>query len=327
MKNTRLLIFSFAALCLFVAIFSNSRCFVYADLPAITLRPDGTIDPPTAAISHLGNTYVLTGNTKNYFLDIQCSDITLEGAGYTLIAQGTDSRTGILVEGDNVTVKDVSITGFGGLAIIVNGSSNVIENNFITRNGGGITIFGSNNYVADNNISSNMDSEISIYGSHNNITQNHLWGVYVDSQATNNMFVGNTLNVISIDGSDNIFYLNNFYISGDFGANFQENTFDYGGSGNYWSNYNGTDANHDGIGDTPYELIPNIKDSYPLMAPYDASSLTPPPHAQPTTSFTIELAAIAATATAIIIAAAIIMILLQKRKSKHEPPSETINQA
>ena len=42
---------------------------------------------------------------------------------------------------------------------------------------------------------------------------------------------------------------------------------DDGLRGNYWSNYAGTDANGDGIGDTPYVIDTNNKDNYPLMTP------------------------------------------------------------
>jgi len=52
------------------------------------------------------------------------------------------------------------------------------------------------------------------------------------------------------------------------------NNWDYESMGNYWSNYNGTDENNDGIGDTPYVISTSPEDygdadSYPLMEPVD----------------------------------------------------------
>jgi hypothetical protein len=48
--------------------------------------------------------------------------------------------------------------------------------------------------------------------------------------------------------------------------NSTNNVWDNGSEGNYWSNYNGTDLDNDGIGDTklPWEGV----DNYPLMNPY-----------------------------------------------------------
>jgi hypothetical protein len=40
---------------------------------------------------------------------------------------------------------------------------------------------------------------------------------------------------------------------------------DNGIGGNYWSGYNGTDSDQDGIGDTPYIIDENNTDHYPLM--------------------------------------------------------------
>jgi len=42
----------------------------------------------------------------------------------------------------------------------------------------------------------------------------------------------------------------------------------YPSGGNYWSDYNGTDDNGDGIGDTPYIIDADNQDKYPLMKPY-----------------------------------------------------------
>lgn len=49
------------------------------------------------------------------------------------------------------------------------------------------------------------------------------------------------------------------------------NYFSNTGYGNYWTNYNGTDANNDGIGDTPYYINQKVNDSSPFMNPVNIS--------------------------------------------------------
>jgi len=87
---------------------------------------------------------------------------------------------------------------------------------------------------------------------------------------------------IRLDGSyGNIIYHNNFdnaqqvLVSASGYANVWDD--DYPSGGNYWSDYNGTDANQDGIGNTQYIIDANNVDRYPLMGPFntfDASGET-----------------------------------------------------
>ena len=81
---------------------------------------------------------------------------------------------------------------------------------------------------------------------------------------------------ISILGSNKFVYGNTFYhnsiinnkqqiIFGE--AENNANFWGIGSEGNYWSDYNGTDNNSDGIGDTPHIINQKNNDFYPLIAP------------------------------------------------------------
>ncbi|NJD53620.1 MAG: PGF-pre-PGF domain-containing protein [Candidatus Methanoperedens sp.] len=63
----------------------------------------------------------------------------------------------------------------------------------------------------------------------------------------NNNLTGNQKQAIVNGGNGNVFNL----------------TSETGG--NYWSDYTGTDANSDGIGDTPYVIIAGVQDAYPYI--------------------------------------------------------------
>jgi hypothetical protein len=47
--------------------------------------------------------------------------------------------------------------------------------------------------------------------------------------------------------------------------------------GNFWSDYNGTDGNQDGIGDTPYVIDENDTDHYPLMGTFQSFNVSVDP--------------------------------------------------
>jgi hypothetical protein len=50
------------------------------------------------------------------------------------------------------------------------------------------------------------------------------------------------------------------------------NKFDNGTVGNYWAEYRSSDANGDGIYDSPYTLYGNNRDNYPLAEPASIST-------------------------------------------------------
>jgi parallel beta-helix repeat protein len=91
-----------------------------------------------------------------------------------------------------------------------------------------------NNTISENNVT---DSYTGIY----------FYGNSYQNKFFHNNFVNNHLQVVFAHPSINIW--NNDYPSG----------------GNYWSDYEGADADGDGIGDTPYVIDDNNSDRYPLV--------------------------------------------------------------
>lgn len=97
--------------------------------------------------------------------------------------------------------------------------------------------------------------------------------------SSNNRIIGNniTTNVygigLTLSSTDNNLFYNNFeennaqaYCDTQSSGNFWDDGYPSGG--NYWSDYNGTDSDHDGIGDVPYLIESDNQDDYPLMNPW-----------------------------------------------------------
>jgi nitrous oxidase accessory protein len=195
---------------------------------------------------------------------------------------------------DNSDLNDVSgnyiiLSLYGGICLKDHSEYNIISKNIIydAGVGGGIQFEGSNNNTVIDNYVSDTDTGMDIGGSsintiENNTFFNNFKGLYLTS-SYNNLFNYNTIEtnndygVFIYDSNNNFIYHNNFINNSINALDYGNNTWDdgYPSGGNYWDDYNGVDANGDGIGDTPYNISGGInQDHYPLMFPYGVTRLT-----------------------------------------------------
>ena len=150
-------------------------------------------------------------------------------------------------------------------------SNNIVVDNTVSNTIHGITLsFSSDNNIIINNTVSNSWDGIRLYESFNNVI-------------TSNTATNNSYGIYLYSSSNNLIYLNNFvnnagnthsYWSTNAWNSTSPITYTYNGNtctnylGNYWDDYTGSDANDNGIGDTPYR-INSDKDDYPLMEPWE----------------------------------------------------------
>jgi parallel beta-helix repeat protein len=155
-----------------------------------------------------------------------------------------------------------------GYVAIIN-SVNLVVENLALMNNGGVLLYNSRNCsIRGVNIFNSLNG-IMLYRSENcTIVENTIVGCkqFLLCHSGFGIFLNSSKN--------NRFYHNNI-IDNECPAlicklpwESYPNTWDNGCEGNYWSDYNDTDSDGDGIGDVPYVIDENNTDNYPLMNLY-----------------------------------------------------------
>jgi parallel beta-helix repeat protein len=283
----------------------------------IYIRANGLVEGTDKIITIDNVTYTFTDNINDSIV-VERSKIIIDGNGYTLQGNGSGNGFYLYginnVTIKNTTIKyfdygiwlyyssnnsisgnKITATSYYGIWLdssfnntisgnniannhtrgiyVCSSSNNSISGNNMTANGGnGIVLYSSfNNTISGNNIANNAGG-IVLYSSFNNtisgnnIANNHC-GILLDSSSSNCIYHNNFM--------DNIQQADSYPIISGY-ANIWDDGYPSGG--NYWSDYNGTDMNYDGIGDTSYTIDANNTDQYPLMGmfhSYDISWVDP----------------------------------------------------
>jgi parallel beta-helix repeat protein len=260
---------------------------------------------------------------------------------------GNKISTGISVIGSNCNITENTIDG----GINLEGSFNLLNQNSVS----GIALENAYSNTINNNTFAYLHfgsvSDTSYTCSYNVISRNRIegdwpWGIWLGA-GSNNVFYDNYIaNYRGYDGwgvalgfgsngthnslvgtsntfYHNIFKNNNKNVYDSWNNLTARNFWDNGEVGNYWDDYNGTDSNRDGIGDTPYVINGDNIDNYPLMAPFDIENNTvvlPPPEPFPTT---LVVAASIAVAVAIGVG---LLVYFKKRNQQLQKNSIALNQ-
>ena len=192
---------------------------------------------------------VRAGSTKN---DIARNIVTHANTKYGIVLDQAAENT---VEANAITDAET------GIRLAPQGNNNKVVSNTIVKAAYAISVSGSNNEIEKNLIAQNTRGILfpETYGKvivrGNSIHDN------VFSDNSNHIYLNN-------DSHSNRIYLNTFLGGGtSLVEDYGKNTWTVDGKGNYWGDYQGADANGDGIGDDPVLIYPAaVADSAPILS-------------------------------------------------------------
>ena len=252
--------------------------------PDYEIRSQVSIININAANCSLENLHITLSNKSRFISSGETHSCCGQPAGpvsTTIFLAG-----GISINSNNNTITNTIITNVSeGIQLSAHSESNTIIHNEIKNNQIGIETSNSVNNTISHNILSN-NQQYNIYLSTDsdtnkvsfNIIETSTYGIRIKGSQHNNVYKNciknNDIGIYCCcDAKSNYIYnntlLNNFLRNAEENEGLTNIWYDYpNGTGNYWDNYTGSDENHDGIGDVPYEIYnAGNRDIYPLMTP------------------------------------------------------------
>ncbi len=294
------------------------------------------------SITMYGSFHELSNNTLSGIVQNRASYSTITANNIT--GSGVDGL--VIIEGNSNIVygNRINADGWQGITLRLNVNGTIVAKNYITGCVGIRLEWASNSIVSANIIKdSNYTAIALVHGDNNILSGNHVENTWIGIE------VGYDQTDISRNGGpkadNNTIFHNNFINNLQQGRDWNwlgTNHWDSGGEGNYWGDYNGSDWNFDGLGDSAY-ILEEAKsyyaeatrglDYHPLMAPFNAegvrvelpewapsvieeSTLIPAQEPIPAHSNVIPIAAIAATIVAIIVSI-FLLVIRRQRKIAH----------
>lgn len=231
---------------------------------------------------------VVRYSNNNSFSDNKITDglngLILNDADFSNISSNmlSDLEYGIQIKThanhNFISENNIINCSYAGIDLDNYACNNKLLNNTITNSEVGIDIsnWSINNSISRNHLTANLVGLHFWYADmnkifQNNLVSNHVGAAFLYSQ--NSRFYHNTLN--------NTQQVN---ISSDY-----INDWDDGLEGNYWKNYNGSDTDKNGIGDSLYAIDANNTDNHPLMGIFYSFNISLDKYVNVISNSTIEV--------------------------------------